>query len=367
MKKLIVILLFCFLFSSTVFANDLYDSTLEASGFKEVYDSTERDIKTFFEDNDINVFSPDFVNEIESENLFKVLFSFFKNASKDFGGAILINISILLIWAIYQSFTENSGNNAVNIAFTLLSALCIVSPIVKLISSVAAAIKSGGVFMLSFLPVFFSITAANGGVKTAAAGSTALLLASEVTVQIIAFAVVPIASAQLCLSISGGVGDISPAHKLSEALKKGCLFLMTLTFTIFLGLLSVQTAISSAADSLSLKTAKFVVGSFVPVAGTALSETISTLFSSVKILQNGVGVFGIVVVLLTVLPTVCALLIWKIGLFLSKITAEMLGLPPAVKLNSAIDSTLSLLLGVLLFVGALFIISLSILLKVGSV
>ncbi len=365
MKKLILIFCFCILLSPKAFADNLYENTLEASGFREVYENSDSEIKNFFKENDIDVFSPDFVSDIKTENLFSSLFSFFKNASKEFGGSILINIFILLIWALYSSFANES--TGVNTAFTILSSLCLLAPLINIISSVAAAIKSGGVFMLSFLPVFFGITASSGAVKTAAAGSTALLLACETTVQIIAFLVVPIAYSELCLAISGSISEISPALKLSLALKKGCSFLMTLSFTIFLGFLSVQTAITSAADSLSLKTTKFVVGSFVPVAGSALSETISTLFGGIKILQNGVGVFGIIGVLVVVLPTLCALILWKIGIAFSKITADMLGLSAASKLSEAIGGTLSLLLGVLLFVGALFIISLSVILKVGAV
>lgn len=365
MKKIIFILIFCLLLSPKAFADELYEKTLEASGFNEVYENSSNEIKEFFKAYDIDVFSPEFVSDIKTENLFSALFDFFKDASSEFGGSILINIVILLLWALYSSFaTENTG---VNTAFTIISSLCLLAPLIKIISGVASAIKSGGAFMLSFLPVFFGLTASSGAVKTAAAGSTALLLACEVTVQIIAFLVVPIAYCELCLAISGSISEISPALRLSEALKKGCTFLMTLTFTIFLGFLSVQTAITSAADSLSLKTTKFVVGSFVPVAGSALSETVATLFGGLKILQNGVGVFGIIGVLIVVLPTLCALLLWKIGLTFSKITADMLGLSSASKLSEAIGGTLSLLLGVLLFVGALFIISLSVILKVGTV
>lgn len=345
----------------------MYEATLEASGFNEVYDSTPKNVTDFFESNDIDVTSPDFVSELSSKNLISVIFDFLRHGTDNLGGALCVNLAILLLWAIYACFAEKqAANGGVNTAFTVILSLSLTVPIIKLITATGAAIKSGGVFMLSFLPVFFGVTAASGAVQTAATGSLTLLLACEITVQIIAFCVIPIACAELALAVSGVFSDMSPAFKLSGTLKRASTYILTLTFTIFLGFLSVQTTISAAADSVSLKTAKFVVGSFVPVAGTALSETISTLGSSVKILQNGIGVYGIVVVLLIVLPTAAALLAWRLTLFASKTAAEMLGLENAVKLVSAVDGTLSLLLGVLLFVSALFVISLAILLKVGG-
>lgn len=366
MKKITVILILIFLFALPARAEGVYNELYEASGMEEIYEATPEAARDFFEEYDLSPAEPDFASELSAQNLFSVLFSYVRNGAESFLGVICANLAILLLWALYNCFSKEQ-NSGINTAFTVILTLNLASPIISLISATGAAIKSGGVFMLSFLPIFFGVTAATGATQTAATGGTTLLVACETTVQIIAFAVIPVASSQLALSLSGAFSEVSPAYKLAEAIKKAGTFLLTLTFTIFLGLLSVQTTISAAADSLSLKTAKFMVGSFVPVAGTALSETIATLGGSVKILQNGIGVYGIVVVLISVLPTAAAILVWRLTLFLSKTAAEMLAIPTATKLITAVEDTLSTLLGVLFFVGALFIISLSILLKVGGI
>lgn len=366
MKKIIVILILIFLLAIPARAEEVYDEFYEVSGMEDIYEDTPDAALDFFKEYNLSPSEPDFASELSAQNLFSVLFSYLKNGAESFLGVICANIAILLLWALYNCFVKEASDG-VTTAFTVILTLNLAAPIISLISATGAAIKSGGVFMLSFLPVFFGVTAATGAARTAATSGSTLLIACEITVQIIAFAVVPVASSQLALSISGSFSEVSPAYKLAEALKKAGTFLLTLTFTIFLGLLSIQTTIGAAADSLSLKTAKFVVGSFVPVAGTALSETIATLGGSVKILQNGIGVYGIVAVLLAVLPTAAAILVWRLTLFLSKTAAEMLALPTATKLISAVEDTLSTLLGVLFFVGALFIISLSIILKVGSI
>jgi hypothetical protein len=72
---------------------------------------------------------------------------------------------------------------------------------------------------------------------------------------------------------------------------------------------------------------------------------------------------GIFAVLFTVGPTAAQLIVWRIGLYLSRVAAEMLGVPQAAKTVAAVDDTLSLLLGVILFVGALFIIALAVTLR----
>ena len=366
MKRIIVFLIVLSLFCVQANAETLYEQALDKAGFEKVEQSIDKDAKKLLENYGIDPYNTDWIGELTAGNLFTVIIDFLKSGVGSMGSALGANIAVLLLWAVFGTFANDlkTANGAVNIAFTAILTLSVTVPVLKLITSVSAAIKAGGVFMLSFVPLFCGITAATGGITTAAGSSALLLTAAEVTVQIIAFVIIPVASAVLALAIAGAFSEVSPAMRLSLALKKAIGYVMTLTFTVFLGLLSVQTAISTAADSVSLKTVKFMVGSFVPVAGSALSETISTLGSSVKILQSGVGVYGIFAVLFTVLPVAAELVLWRFAFFIGKTAGDMLGVGEGTKIISAVDATVALLLGTLLFVGALFIIALAVVLKV---
>lgn len=361
MKKLLILIFaasFLFLGGITAFADGEYDLLLENSGFPELLEETSPEIKNLFQKYNID-YTAKSINEITGQTLFNIIIDFFSSGTKNVVSAVALSLAILLLWAITAAFSSENAAG-VNLCFTALLVLSSVVPVLGLITAVSAAIKAGGVFMLSFVPIFFGITAAAGEASTAASSGALLLAAAEVTVQIIAFLAVPVASAQLALSIGGSLSDVSPALKLSIGLKKAVGYIMTFTFTVFLALLSIQTAINSATDSVSLKTLKFMVGSFVPVAGSALSETVSVLGGSIKILQSGVGIYGIFAVLFAVGPTAAQLILWKLGLWVSKTAADMLGVSAATKIAEAVDNTLSLLLGVILFVGALFIIALAI-------
>ncbi len=367
MKRILIFLVVLSLFCIPVSADTLYEQTLEGSGFERVEQALDNSTREYLEKYGIDPYNPDWIKQLTAGNLFTIIFSFLKSGAGNLGGALAVNIAVLLLWAICGTFTDadSAAGSGVNTAFTAILTLSIIVPVLRLITAVSSAIKAGGVFMLSFVPLFCGITAATGNVATAAGSSALLLTAAEVTVQIIAFIIIPIASAELALAVSGAFSEVSPAMRLSLSIKKATGYIMTLTFTVFLGLLSIQTAISGAGDSVSLKAVKFMVGSFVPVAGSALSETISTLGSSVKILQSGVGVYGIFAVLFTVLPVAAELVLWRFTFFIGKTAGDMLGVGVGTKIISAVDNTVALLLGTLLFVGALFIIALAVVLRVG--
>lgn len=356
------------LFAVTASADGLYEEALENAGFEQIEQALPDTVKELFEKFEIDAYNSNFISEFSSDTVFSIIGEFLNGGINDIKISLSTNIAILILWAVFETFSHSlSSDSGVNTVFSVILTLGITVPVLKLITSVSAAVKSGGTFMLAFIPVFFGITAVGGNAATAAGGSTVMLFAAEATVQIIAFITVPIASAGLALAISGALGDISPALKISLALKKATNYVLTLAFTVFLGFLSVQTAINSAADSVSLKTVKFMVGSFIPVAGSALSETVSALSGCIKMLQSGVGCYGIAVVAITVMPVAIQLVLWRLIFFAEKIAAEMFGLDIAVKSINAVDSISALLLGVVLFVGALFIIALAILLKAGGI
>ena len=72
--------------------------------------------------------------------------------------------------------------------------------------------------------------------------------------------------------------------------------------------------VNSAADNLSMRTAKFIIGSAVPVAGGVLSEALGTLTASVSLLKSSVGIYGVVACVVIFLPLLTELFLWRVGL-----------------------------------------------------
>ena len=78
------------------------------------------------------------------------------------------------------------------------------------------------------------------------------------------------------------------------------------------------------------------------------------------LLKSSVGMFAVVAIAAAVLPLVIEMLIWRLILFLLDIISGALGLDMKKDVLYAADSVIAVLIGVLLFVAALFIISLGI-------
>ena len=91
--------------------------------------------------------------------------------------------------------------------------------------------------------------------------------------------------------------------------------------TVFLGVISVQGTSSAVADGVTIRTAKFVTGNFIPVVGRMFTDAADTVINASVLLKNTVGMAGVIILLLiTTFPAIKILIIS----FIYKLSASLL-------------------------------------------
>lgn len=367
MKRIIAAIIVALLFALPVRADEVYSEQYEISGADELYDALPDKTQDFFNENGINLGDENWVNNLSGENVFRHVFDFLSKgavAPLKSGAAI---ISVILITAAFLSFGDTRERFApALLAATLGVAAVTAADIWSSVSAASGAIKGCSTFMLSFVPVFASLVALSGGAVTAASMSALLLGAAQAVSGICAFFILPLMGGYLAMSMASSVSPLMNQSGLVGSVKKVTLWFISLLTTVFLGVLGIQTAVNSAADNLTLKTAKFILGSCVPVAGTALSESVSTVTASVSLLRSSVGIYGVAALAITILPIVLELVLWRISLFVCSGVAELFELSKISGLIKAVDAMVSLLLGLTLLVAGMFIISLAVVIGAGK-
>ncbi|MDO4608693.1 MAG: hypothetical protein Q4B40_05835 [Clostridia bacterium] len=360
MRKLILIFVLFFALVTPVCAQDNHYSEYENIGVEELDDNLNQSVKDFLNENDIDVLNSDWVNNLTDKNALLHIWQFITGGAKNPLKSGVLVAGIIFLSAALSAFSGDSRFETAIYAAVLAVSAVIVGDIWHSISAAVDAVKGCSTFMVGFIPVFAGIVALSGRVVTAPAMSALLLGATEVMSYISSFVVLPLISGYLALSISSGVSPLLNSSALAENVKKLSQWVLSLLGTLFIGILSIQTAVNSAADSVTLRTAKFILGTSVPIAGGVLSEAASTVSASLGLLKSSVGIYGVVALCLILLPIVIELILWRCVLMLDIALGELFALPKITSVLRAIDSTLSVLLGVLLTVGSMFIISLSV-------
>lgn len=364
---ILALLLPCFTFSvcaAEADSEDFYRKQYELSGAETLSDSLPKETREFLAENGIEPTNESALSSVSAENVFSHIFAFLKSGAKAPLAAGVSILGIILISAAVSGLRlKGSAGTAAICAAALSSAAVISAPMLSVISACISAMQGCAVFMTAFIPVFAAITAASGNTVSSASMSSLLLGASQAVTYIADFVVVPLIGGYAAISLAASVSPVISRSGIADGLKKLSFWIMSLTTTVFVGILGIQTAVGSASDTLSLKTAKFIIGTSVPVAGTALSEALGTVTASIGMLKSGVGIYGVIACCAIFLPLAAELLIWRIVLNLTACASDLLSLEKISALLRCADTVMSVINGIIMLTCAMFVISLGIVLK----
>ncbi|MBQ0084451.1 MAG: hypothetical protein KBS52_06800 [Clostridiales bacterium] len=361
MKRIIVFVLLIFLFCLPVSAQEsIYSDMYDLSGLESAENCLPKEAKSILERGGITPDNSDWYEKIEMQSVFKTVWEIAKGGFEKPLKNAAVTAALILISALASCFSrDNESGESFGYFFSVIICAVVLKNVFYLVTASVNAIKGGATFMLGVVPVFTGVAAMSGRAVSTAAASGMILLAAQAVSSLCAFVIVPLMSAYLAIGVASSVSPLADSG-IAESLKKIATWIIGLVSTLFIGLLSVQTAVNSAADSLRLKTAKFLVGSLVPAVGTALGEAVTTLSGSVTLLKSTVGIYAVFGVGAVLLPIIAELAAWRITLWLLKIMSTSFSLKKVDAVFGSIDSVLSVLMGITAFIGAVFVISLGI-------
>lgn len=251
---------------------------------------------------------------------------------------------VVLFCALSESLAE-AGNlkTALSVVGVLCGAGIAAAAMYEALEDSLTVISAAANFMLVFIPVLTGISAALGHTLTAAAVNSAILGGTQLFSQLAANFLAPFCGAILGVSTAGAVHPELKLDKLAEVIKKIIVWALSLVMTIFMGVLSLQTAVSAASDNAAIKTAKFVVSQGVPLVGGTVSDAVNTLQSGILILKSSVGVYGIIAVAVMIVPVLASLICYKAAALAAEGLAEMFGLKELAALFKSFGAVITII------------------------
>lgn len=171
-----------------------------------------------------------------------------------------------------------------------------------------SALADISAFSKVLLPTLATAGVINGAYTSSGAKYAVSALFIELLISAGEKLVIPIICAYLAAGIaSAAIGGEGIATVVSF-LKWLAVTIMTGIVIVFTGFLSVTGIAAGSADATVQRVAKTAISTILPVVGGIVSDAAGTVASGAAILKNGIGVFGMIVVL-----AVCTVPILKIG------------------------------------------------------
>jgi stage III sporulation protein AE len=277
---------------------------------------------------------------------------------------------IILLCALAGALGEGFQAGELSSVYTAVSVLCVVAAVAKPVSECivagAQAIRDCSVFMLSFIPVFTSVVSVSGAPVTASTYNLLLFSACQLVSGVASGVLVPFMGMYTGLCIAGSVGEDIGILPLAKGIRSFVTWGLTLLMTAYAGLLSMQTLVSTGADGAMLKAGKFLVGSFVPIVGGAISDALGAAQGAMKLLKASIGAFGILAGALSFLPVLLKVLLWYLALKCGGLLCGMLAMGKLRGLLEACSDCLMTMLALLFSFMLLIIVSIVLLLSLSG-
>ena len=331
--------------------DELYQEQAEASGAGDLPDNLPEETRQLLDQLGITSIDAEGFSSLEPQGVWKALAELTGQEASGPLRSVGVVLGVVLLCALMEGMKQTlrvpSASPVFQVVCVLAACAALLVPLSSCVQAVCRAAESTSVFMGSFVPVYAGILVTAGHAVTAASYQTVVLFAAELITLLATHLLVPLLTVSLALGMAGSLDTGLRLDSLSSAINKGAAWLLGITTTLFVGLLTLQGIVGGAADTLSSRALRFSLSSMVPVVGGSLSEAFSAVKGCLGLLKSTVGGFGMLATALIVLPPLLQCAVWSLGLALCTAAAELFGLGQISALLRSAQAVVKTLIAVL--------------------
>ncbi len=370
MKCKVIILNVCFVsvmlicFTVNTFAEVSDRDVLSVSDAIELPD----DVQDVLNSIGFTEFTAEKISNISIIDTFRAIIDIFKGSLKKPLETLCGLIALIIVSSAGSGFL--SGNSSMRLYFdtsvTMFIVLLAFSGAAESIDTAVDSMYTGSILMKSLIPTIGTLAVLSGSPSVAVSYNAVSMYCAQAISALCRDFLSVFLSVFSVVAVCSGINNLFNFTPVINAVKKFVNVILGLCGTIYTGILALKDVLAVGIDKVAVKGVKFVIGSAVPVVGSALSEGLSSIIASVSLMRNTYGTIGIIVVVAVTLPAVCELVLWIFTFMISSYAAQTLGLDSASAILENIRYVMSMLLSVLLFTVYMLIISSAMIILLGG-
>lgn len=304
------------------------------------------------------------------KEIFKKIIQFFLHEiliNINFAGQILV---IAIIIGVLKNASNSFGESTVSslaqlICYSAAVAICIGN--FRYAYTIGAeTINSMTSFMQALFPIIITIIISLGNFASGALYHPLILAAINIVSSLAETIVLPAIFLSAIFFLVNSMTESSYIKKLAGIIRQFAIIFMGFTVTIFSGITAIQGIISSSADGVLVKTAKFSVDKFIPIIGSYISDSVDLILSCSTLIKNSLGAVGLLILILIILIPILKLLSIAVIYKVLSILVEPIGIQNISDSLNEMGNTIIILIVVVLLVAIMFLIMITILINTGN-
>ena len=234
---------------------------------------------------------------------------------------------VIILMAIVKGL-ELEKDSIVSKVTSLTGFLVIVSMVLKSYFVMLKTFTDTVIFLTQIVevvaPFMLAILIATGEITTSGIIGPGLLFVTSLVGVVISYVILPLLSISLVFKIISSMSDGIKLDKLSGMFSSTSMWVISVVFALFLGIMELESSVTTSIDSVAVKTTQAAVSNLVPVVGKFVSDSLEVVMGASEIIGKAVGVIGIVVMILMALVPIIKLIIHSLMYFILSAISELL-------------------------------------------
>ena len=270
-------------------------------------------------------------------------------------------IAIAIVFSIMQSLTSGflSAQTKEIIYFVCYSSILVIllTQIAGLVKMTVYTVGRMQSLMELAFPILVTLITILGGVSTSAVFRPMMSVLTTSISMLITKLVLPMFIAIIVFCVISNLTKHVKLEQITKFLHSSVKFVLGGVFGLFITFLSFQGLTGNITDSISIKTAKFALQSYIPILGGYLSDGFDLVMASVVLIKNAFGFVVLFLLLGCIIVPVLKILIFSLGLKLVSGIIEPIADSRMSKILYGVSKNMSLLAVAIAGVGFLFLIT----------
>ncbi len=292
----------------------------------------------------------------DMSHLCRYLFSSVGEGMDSIRGQFLTLTGLVIFLSAATLFRpEGEGGSMAELGVTLVAALLLFRAVHATALRVGDYLGDMQDLANVMAPVMCVLQTAGGNGGVAAVLGSGLAYFFVLLENLCAAVLLPLARVCFGFAAVGAIGTDLPMGSLLRTVKHTYTVVLGLFSTLLTASLALQSSLSAAADSMRFRTVRYAVGNMIPVVGGTVSGSLQTAAASLTVLRHTVGVGGVIVLILLLVPMLIELLLTRLLMSLAAAVTEMTGAVRASRLFGDVRGIYDMMIAVTVIPSLLFL------------
>ncbi len=279
----------------------------------------------------------------------------------------LMLFGITLLFCAADILTRDRGDLSLSASsgVNIVLSLPIFAALYGFIDTVREGLSSATAFFGELIPLANAVMSFGGKVGTAAAQGTAMGISLGFVGGFLSGALMPICGLMFALSLLSSVDEDTLAPAVGGT-KKVFSYSLGIATTVILASVALQTAISSAQDSMTMRGMKYALSNMIPVVGSVVSGTVATLGGGVGYVASIIGGASVAALCSIFAMPLIELLLYRLSISLNLWIMDFAAASSGKRTLSAFSSALDSLIAIFASSGIIYIVEVIIFMMCGA-